>query len=72
MKNKNVTHLLNYFLGFGLLFMLFGLLYFYFMAVFKLMGFIAQLRIIFSAPAHKKTEQLQKPMKYLINLVISV
>lgn len=42
------------------------------MAVFKLTGFIAQLRIVFSAPAHKKTEQLQKPMKYLINLVISV
>lgn len=42
------------------------------MAVFKLSGFIAQFRIVFPAPAHKKTEQLQKPMTYLINLVTSV
>lgn len=71
MKNKNVTHLLNYFLVFALLllFMLLGLLYFYFMAAFKLSGFIAQFRIVFSAPAHKKTEQLLKPVKCCINLV---
>lgn len=74
MKNKNGTHLLNYFLVFALLlfFMLLGLLCFYFMAAFKLSGSIAPFRIVFPAPAHKKTEQLLKPMKCCINLVSSV
>lgn len=60
MKNKNVTHLLNYFLvsALSLLFMLFGrgwgFFIIYFMAAFKLSGFIAQFRIVFPAIAHKK------------------
>lgn len=57
MKNKNVTHLLNYFLvsALSLLFMLLGGgVIIYFMAAFKLSGFIAQFRIVFPAIAHKK------------------
>lgn len=49
MKNKNVTHLLNYFLlsALSLLFMLLGLLYlFNFMAAFELSCFVVQFRVV--------------------------